>query len=76
VGLSSSFIFQCNICHETETIHSESPTEKKVNKAAVWGALSTGSTYSHMNEFFSVLDIPPMNGNMFFETQRDLGHVS
>ncbi|KAF2882522.1 hypothetical protein ILUMI_23658 [Ignelater luminosus] len=74
-GFPSKFIYKCNTCDKELSIKSEdSPSE--VNKAVVWGTLATGSTYAHLVEFFSVLGVPTMSGNMFFEYQRQLGSVS
>lgn len=79
-GLVSVFFYKCNICERVEKINSEkmnmNNNKSTLNTAAVWGCLSTGSTYAHLEEFLSILDIPAIGGNMFFEIQRKLGFVS
>ncbi|KAF5274969.1 hypothetical protein FQR65_LT16821 [Abscondita terminalis] len=37
--------------------------------------VATGSTFSHTEEFLSILDVPPMSKNMFYEIQDKLGKV-
>ncbi|KAF2883607.1 hypothetical protein ILUMI_22574 [Ignelater luminosus] len=74
-GFSSKFIYKCNACDKELSIKSED-SPSGVNKAVVWGTLATGSTYAHLVEFFSVLGVPTMSGNMFFEYQKQLGSVS
>ncbi|KAF2903606.1 hypothetical protein ILUMI_02577 [Ignelater luminosus] len=44
-----------------------------MNSAAVWETLSTGSTYAHLSEVLSVMDIPAVSKNEFFSIQRNLG---
>ncbi|KAF2891176.1 hypothetical protein ILUMI_14997, partial [Ignelater luminosus] len=43
--------------------------------AVVWATLATGSTYTHGAELFSVLDVPFLSSNMFYNIQRELGEV-
>lgn len=50
--------------------------KSSLNKAAVWATISTSSTYMHMAEFLSILDIPCVSGNSFFTIQRELGEVN
>lgn len=78
-GLVSTFTYKCNMCNKEFSFATEDPQKKTksvVNTAAVWGTLSTGSTYAHLSEFLSVLDIPRLTRNMFYELQRNLGFVS
>ncbi|KAF2892022.1 hypothetical protein ILUMI_14151, partial [Ignelater luminosus] len=52
----------------------EDPNKKPVlNKAVVWATLATGRTYTHSAELFSVLDVPFLSSNMFYDIQRELG---
>lgn len=75
-GLHSEFIFECNMCKKTLTVPSEKPGGTKIiNQAAVWGTLATGSTYAHLAEQLSTMDIPPLSRRMFYNTQRSLGKV-
>lgn len=89
-GLLSQFIFVCNICNKRFTLYSENynckhpmntadidkQKESNANVAAVWGTLATGSTYAHLSELLSVLDIPTIQRKMFFKIQRSLSEVS
>ncbi|KAB0790356.1 hypothetical protein PPYR_15279, partial [Photinus pyralis] len=74
-GLVSRFVYRCNICEKTKIVYSENPEKEIINRATVWGTLATGSTFAHTSEFLSILDIPPMRGNMFFDIQRNLGDL-
>ncbi|KAJ8911759.1 hypothetical protein NQ315_008811, partial [Exocentrus adspersus] len=58
--------------------HSKICTHGKLNVAeelnrALWGTLATGSSYEHMKEFLSCMDIPPMNKSMFYDMEAELG---
>lgn len=77
-GLSSTFTLKCSACDMIFTLSNEEPgAEKQVlNKAAVWGTLASGGSYSHLAELLSCLEIPTVTGNMFFDIQRNLGTVS
>lgn len=78
-GLVSTFTYKCNMCDKEFSFSTEDPHGKKksvINTAAVWGTLSTGSTYAHLSEFLSVLDIPRLPSRIYFKIQRDLGFVS
>jgi hypothetical protein len=41
-----------------------------------WETLATGSSYAHLVERLSILDIPPLSERHFFDTQGRLGFVS
>lgn len=75
-GLVSTLIYKCNICDKEIFIKTEDPKNEIINKALVWGTLATGSVYEHTSELLSILDIPSMSRNMFFNVQRQLGSVS
>lgn len=78
-GLHSTFLLQCTSCNEVISISNENGKvleTSMLNRAAVWATLATGSTYSHMLEFFSILDIPSISSNMFYNLQRNLSNVS
>jgi hypothetical protein len=72
-GLVSTFTYKC-VSIRTERATEDS--ESVVNTSAVWGTLATGSSYAHLVERISILDIPPLTGRNFFDTQRRLGFVS
>lgn len=76
-GLASTLVYKCNMCKKKVFVQSEPTCEKsKINYAAVWGTLATGGCYSHLAELLSVMDIPKISSNTFFEFQRELGSVS
>lgn len=78
-GLVSTFTYKCDMCNNEFSFATEDPhknTKSVVNTAAVWGTLSTGSTYAHLSEFLSVLDIPRLTSYMYYQIQRKLGFVS
>ncbi|KAJ8969611.1 hypothetical protein NQ317_001975 [Molorchus minor] len=76
-GLRSTYVFKCNVCDKELSISNEDPKKSTsiINRAAVWATLSTGSTYTHSAEFFSILDIPTISANMFYQVQRELSEV-
>jgi hypothetical protein len=77
--LVSTFTYKCNVCDECVSIRTEKAredSESVVNTSAVWGTLATGSSYAHLVERLSILDIPPLSGKPFFDTQRRFGFVS
>ncbi|CAH1114816.1 unnamed protein product [Psylliodes chrysocephalus] len=78
VGLQSRFILKCNFCEKDLDIYNEEPSNEKsstLNKAVVWGTLATGSTYSHTDKLFSVLNIPFISKYSFYKIQRELSTV-
>ncbi|KAF2888978.1 hypothetical protein ILUMI_17195 [Ignelater luminosus] len=75
-GLKITFILKCNTREKEISLFSEDPNKKPVvNKAVVWATLATGSTYTHSAELFSVLDVPFLSSNIFYDIQRELGGV-
>ncbi|KAF2897311.1 hypothetical protein ILUMI_08863 [Ignelater luminosus] len=80
-GLVSVYTLKCNICDREEHLATEKPqtSEEKsnnhstINTAAVWCTLSTGSSYTHLTESLSVMNVPPLGGTVFFKIQRELG---
>jgi hypothetical protein len=75
----STFTYKCNVCDECVSIQTEKVTEDSesvVITSAVLGTLATGSSYAYLVERLSILDIPPLSGRHFFDTQRRLGFVS
>lgn len=66
------------MCAPEYKYYTEDPnkTKSKINYGAVWGTLSTGSTYGHLEELLSVLDIPPMTLYKFKKIEDDLSGVS
>lgn len=74
MGLVSSLLFQCDVCkkvvtHFTDEIHNH---KSVINVGAVWGTLSTGNTYTHLEELFACLDIPVMSYRTFHSIEQEL----
>ncbi|KAK4884445.1 hypothetical protein RN001_000716 [Aquatica leii] len=60
-GLSSTFMFQCNVCNTISKIASENlKTAMSSNMAAVIGSVSIGIGHTQVTELFASLDIPNM----------------
>lgn len=78
VGLKSTFVVKCNACEKEIGISNEDLSKKDsvLNRAAVWGTLSVGSTFTHLSEFLSVMDIPGLSSCAFYTIQRHLNDVS
>lgn len=77
-GLVSTITFKCTVCEAVLEYDTENPKNNvsAINYGAVWGTLATGSSYTHMEEFFSCLDIPVMSDSMFYEIENEIGKVS
>lgn len=77
-GLVSKIIFKCTMCPKEYTYFTEDPNKQvsKINYGAVWGTLSTGSTFSHLKEMLSVMDVPPMTLYTFKQIENELAGVS
>lgn len=76
-GLVSTITLACNTCDKQYKYTTENPTRKpsKINTGAVWGTLATGSTYGHLLEFLSVLNIPPFTYHLFSNIENCLGEL-
>jgi len=76
-GLTSTIVFHCNMCSEIISFQTEDPTrpKSKINVGAVWGTLANGTSYEHLNELLSCMDIPNMNRPMFYDLENELGKV-
>nr|CAH7733841.1 unnamed protein product [Callosobruchus chinensis] len=73
LGLASCITFKCNYCDIEIKKYTEDPDLKSnINYGAVWGALSTGNTFSHLKELLSMMDIPPMAYSTFQKIENDL----
>ncbi|KAF2883327.1 hypothetical protein ILUMI_22829 [Ignelater luminosus] len=62
-GLVSDITFKCNFCgfEIKKSTHPQNDGGKEeINVAAVWGTISTGSTYNNLKERLAIMDIPPM----------------
>lgn len=78
LGLVSRIVFKCTMCSSISEYFTEDPKRKKstINYGAVWGTMATGSTYGHLEELLSCIDIPPMPDKYFYNIENDLGAVS
>ena len=74
-GLFNTFTFGCTVCNKKLVQTSEPLENPKVNKACVWGTLTSGSYYTQMNHLFSVMDIPTISPKSFRMTECNLGQV-
>lgn len=77
LGLVSHIVFNCTMC-DVEIIKStENPALPKsvINNGAVWGALGTGSTYGHLEEQLSCMNIPSLNKYTFYKIEKELSEV-
>ncbi|KAF2882228.1 hypothetical protein ILUMI_23951 [Ignelater luminosus] len=62
-GMFRDISFKCNFCgfEIKKSTHPQNDGGKKeINVAAVWGTISTGSTYNNLKERLAIMDIPPM----------------
>ncbi|KAF5281730.1 hypothetical protein FQR65_LT14570 [Abscondita terminalis] len=71
-GLESTIVLKCMMCEKTFTCSTIDLKYENINKEAVWGTLSIGSTFKHTEEFLSVLNIPPLSGTTFYTLQEEL----
>lgn len=76
-GLVSWLVFECTVCLKKYRFSTENPNKKSstINTGAVWGTLATGSTYTHLTELLSCMDIPAMPPGQFYESEKKLGEV-
>lgn len=72
LGLKSIFIFQCNMCGLSKSVLSEKSYDNlmDVNTAGVCGTVTTGGGHAQMEEFLSVLEIPPMSHVTFRKYEK------
>lgn len=75
-GLVSCIVFKCNICSREYKQYTEDPDKiSTINYGAVWGTLASGSTFGHLEELMSVMDIPPMTFYTFKKIEGELAEV-
>lgn len=72
-GFNSIFNFKCSMCSK-EFRYSNEKVEK-INKAFVWGTLTSGSYYTQAAHITNLMDIPTMSANKFRKTETLLGGV-
>ncbi|KAK5648403.1 hypothetical protein RI129_003295 [Pyrocoelia pectoralis] len=73
-GLHSTIMLSCwcGTSYSCSTIDCET---ENINKNAIWGTISSGSTFTHTKELLCVMDIPPLSGTLFCELQDQLSKV-
>lgn len=74
-GLNCCITLKCNTCEKVYTCSTDSQ-DTILNQSMVWGTISSGSTYKHSKEFLSVLNIPCISANMFYNIQDNLREVN
>ncbi|KAB0802471.1 hypothetical protein PPYR_04657 [Photinus pyralis] len=76
-GLISKIIFKCTACPNEYSYFTEDPKKErsKINFGAVWGTLAVGSTYGHLEEFLSVIDVPPLTLYKFKQIENELANA-
>ncbi|KAI4468275.1 aaa domain-containing [Holotrichia oblita] len=76
-GLVSKFTFQCNLCERQYKYATEDPTKPNstIINGAVWGTVASGSTYGHIKELLSVMDVPVMSAKYFYKIECNLNDV-
>lgn len=71
IGYISEFCYKCNMCNVTLTLTtSNKNSNSNINLTAVTSSIIVGSGFSQINEFVSLLNIPPMTGRTFVKTQN------
>lgn len=77
-GLVSKIVFGCTMCQKVYTFETENPDRhvSLINTGAVWGIMSTGSTYGQLTELLSCMDIPTMPANMFYRMEKEMEEVN
>lgn len=70
-GLNCGLKFQCRVCNYSNTVwtNSAESTMLDINTAAVLGITEIGCGFSNLEEFTSILNIPPMSSNKFLKEQ-------
>lgn len=76
IGFKSTFVIKCTCCMEQKNVASDrNPYAMDINKAAVLGTLSSGGSYSQLEEQFGYCNIPVMGRQLFFKTENELAEV-
>lgn len=75
-GLRSGFTFECTMCKFKTVIWTETLHDKQmdVNTASVCGTVTTGGGYAQLEEFLSILDVPPISNKTFRKIEEKLSH--
>lgn len=77
LGLARRMQFSCTVCSDKLEFATERPENKVslMNYGAVWGTLSTGSTFGNLEELLCSMNIPPMRKSTFQSIEEELGEV-
>ncbi|CAG9812865.1 unnamed protein product [Phaedon cochleariae] len=75
IGLHSKLFFKCAACGHSTSITTNKPdkSEPNANFLASWGALASGKGHFFLEEYLSLLDIPPLTKPTFLKYQQELG---
>lgn len=71
-GLSSIFVFKCNVCGITSRIETDQKkkTALGINRDAVLGIYSVGLGFSHVEELCTNMDVPSMSYDLFHTIEK------
>lgn len=72
-GLHSIYTFECTMCGKLWKRASEQ--DGHINKALVWGAVTSGSYYAQVAHMTALMDIPTVSPNKFRSIEKELGSV-
>jgi len=73
IGLVSKFTFKCNTCERRVIKYSEDQNKKScANYGAVWGTLTNGSTYTHLSNLLTKMDVQPCPKAVLIQLKRNL----
>lgn len=78
VGFFSTFYFICKVCGMKENIHSEYPSDGKlnINMAIVSAVVNTGQGYTQLEEFSATLNMPIMSNRKYQELHTTIFHCT
>lgn len=74
-GVSSVMTYKCNTCDRTYSFGTDEQLPimgSRNNVALVWATNAIGSTFDHNQKFLSILNIPTMSKDMFYDIQEKL----
>lgn len=74
-GIVSWMTFGCTECDQTWILSTEPSNNPTLNKAFVWGTLTSGSYYAQTSHLLSIMDVHIMSSKLFRTTERVLGNI-
>lgn len=75
-GLYSELRFACTACGANATVKTQPDGAERVNKAAVWGNVASGSNFFQMKEFLALLNVKGPSANYYRKLEENIGQVS